>query len=559
MSLPWHIPLEGLSKSKGKGDGVQPTALKHYSNLCVHDNPCEELQMGLMCDIGMHNKEPVMIQRLIAAGMTIARLAIRDLEPEVCSQLVQSVREAVYSYSVDLKFIYPLAVVVDIQNPQIVTGELKGGPDATVELLENEIIRLTTGTGWSRCGTAERLYVGWENLTKLHQGDLIFIDSLTPGIVTLVVSEVGEISVECVVSTGGTIGSKMTVRLSQVPLEVDSVPSSACSDGLQQSLQHIEGQIAWAVGSDVDALLIANVQTAQDIRHVRSILTSKGKENVLTLASIDTVLGIDNIQDIIDEANGIYLDRTLLSTDLPVEKVFIAQKLIMAKCMEKGKPCICKAVINEQVPTLCMTDIANLVLDGADVLSFEFYFDSSVKKLAPSYEPLRMAEQCLIAAGIVCRQAERILWQPQMYGNLELTQTPLEEPTKAICISAVELAMRSRASVIICLTNSGRTAKLLAQVRPTRPVVAVTRLCHTARQLRFWRGVRSLHYFDEPSKDWSKEIDCRIQSAVDYCKIKRILRTGDAYIVLNGSRRGVGYCDSVRLLYASSLDVVPVT
>ncbi|XP_053606685.1 pyruvate kinase-like [Plodia interpunctella] len=564
MSLPWHIPLEAAAIYKAKPPPAASSLLQHYCNMKLHDNPCEELQTGLMCDIGTSNRDPATIQRLIASGMTVARLNMRDLEPDACAQLIQSIRQAVYNYSAELEYIYPLALLVDVRGPDIVTGDLKGGPHSAVELIEYGTIRLTTDTSWRESGTADCLYVGYDHLTELKTNDIVYIDSLTPGKIKLTVLEVGDDSIECTIATGGTIGPKMTVRISQVPHETDvrskqddSLQSFSCSDSSQQSFEHMEQQIAWAVASDIDGVLVPNAQSAYDIRQVRSILSEKGK-HILVFACIDSVLGFDSIEEILTEADGIYIDRGVLSTDLPVEKIFIAQKIILAKCNEMGKPCIIKAVINEQIPTLCVTDIANLVLDGADVLCLELHYDSPLKKFAPTYDAIRMAEHCIAAAAVICRHSERIIWQPRVYGNVELMQSPLQEPTKSVCVGAVELAMRSSAVVIICLTNSGRTAKILSHAKPACPIIAVTRACHTARQLRFWRGVRAIHYFEVAKGNWTSETDARVHTALDYCKAKRILRAGDAYVIVTGSRRGVGYCDSVRLLYASARDTVNV-
>lgn len=564
MSLPWHISLEHAPTLK-RLEAPEPTLIKHYCKLNIHSDPIEEIQTGLMCDIGANNKEPATIQRLIASGMTIARLNLRDQEPDACAQLIQSIRQAVYNYSAELEYIYPLALVVDVRGPDIVTGELKGGPKVTVEIKQNSVLRLTTDTKWRECGTAECIFIGYDHLMELDSGDIIYIDSLTPGKIKLCVSDVEDDTIECKVAVGGVIGSKMIVRISKVPLEIDNVSDAkddskgtiSNSDSSEQPFEHMEEQITWAVACDIDGMFVPNSQHSNDIRQVKDIITDKGK-HVLVFACIDTALGLDNIDEILTEADGIYLDRCVLSTDLPVEKIFIAQKIILSKCNEAGKPCICKAVINEQIPTLCVTDIANLVLDGVDVIAVEQYYDSPLMKITTSYfDSIRMTEHCLAATAVICRHAERIIWQPKIYGNMDLMQSPLEEPTKALCVGAVELAIRSRSVVIICLTNSGRTAKILSHAKPNCPIVAVTRACHTARQLRFWRGVRAMHYFEVPKNNWASEVKSRINAALDYSKAKRILHAGDAYVIVTGSRRGVGYCDSVRLLYASSRDSIP--
>lgn len=564
MALPWHIPLESaISHKINKTAAPQPSLFKHYCNINIHQPPCEELQMGLMCDIGYTNREPATIQRLIAAGMTVARLNIRNMEPDACAQLIQSIRQAVYNYSAELEYVYPLALIVDVKGPDIVTGDLKGGPKSTVDLIQSNSIRLTTDTSWRESGSPDCLYIGYDHLTDLQPNDLIYIDSLTPGMIKLVVTEVGDDSVDCTIAFGGTIGPKMTVRVTQVPREIEPVAKEGSSDSLncnekiQEPFEDMQEQVNWAIGSDIDAVLVPAAETVKDIGVVKELLLEKGK-HILVIACIETVLGYDNLDEILAEADGLYIDRCVLGTDLPLEKIFIAQKTITAKCNEAGKPCIFKAVINEQLPTLCVTDIANLVLDGVDVIALELHYASPSSKSPRSHDSVRMAEHCLSAASLICRQAERIIWQPYVYGNTELMQSTFDEPTKAISINAVELAMRARANVIICLTNSGRTAKLIAHARPHCPIIAVTRACHTARQLRFWRGVRSVHYFEVAKSNWTAEVEARVSAALDYCKAKRLLRAGDAYVLVTGSRRGVGYCDSVRLLYASSRNTILV-
>lgn len=560
MALPWHIPLECTPMFKEKPKEPEPSLLKHYCKMNIKDNPIDDLKTGLMCDIVSANRDSDAIKRLIAAGMTIARVVLRDITPDDFSQLIQSIRQGVFKYSTELEYVYPLAILVEIKGPDIITGNLKG-PKKVVEVMQNQTMRLTNDINWLNSGNSECVYVNCDYLTEVTPGDYVFIDSFTPRNIKLVVCDVGEDSVECEVIYGGIFGAKMPVRFVNIPQETGysskvkvraDDEEALCDYKKEPSFETIEEQIACAIASDVDCFLVPNVQICDDIRRIKKFLIHKGK-HIFLFACIESALGVDNIDKIIDETDGIFFDRNMLSTDLPVERVFIAQKLIVSKCNLIGKPCICKAVLNEQIPTLCVTDIANLILDGADVLSLEMHYNTPLKKWSSSiFDPLKMAEQCLAAASVICRQAERIIWQPTIFNNKELIQSLLEEPTKAICVSAVELAIRSRAAVIICLTMSGRTAMILSQVRPSCPIVAVTRECHTARQLRFWRGIRAMHYFELPKSDYLLEVESRIHAGLDYCKAKNILRCGDPYVILTTSQKGLDDCDSVRLLYASN-------
>ncbi|XP_041968703.1 pyruvate kinase-like [Aricia agestis] len=554
MALPWHIPLSALPQDLNVEKGN--SFCDHYSRIDIHQNPRNELQTGMMCEIGECNRDPSTIQRLIASGMTVARLNLKDHEPDACSQLIQSIRQAVINYSIELDYVYPLALIVDVKGPDIVTGNLKGGPKNIIELIVNESIKLTTDSSWQDCGTVECLFIDYNHLTDLQCGDGIYIDSLRSGQIKLAITDIGEDSVNCTVTKGGIIGSKMTARIYKVPNEVESHKRISSTESLcnnhtpSQSFDNIKAQINWAVSADIDAIIVPNVKEIEDMRCVRDVLSDNGK-HILVYASIDSLTGYDNFDTILLEADGVYVDRFVLCNDLPVEKIFIAQKVILAKCNNIGKPCIFKAVINEQVPTLCVTDIANLILDGADVLSFELHYDFPLKKHVSSFNDIRIAEHCLTAACVICKNAERV---SEPLGKLKSGANNLGGPAKLIGLSAVDLAAYSKASAIICLTSSGRTAKIISHLRPNCVIVAITRACHTARQLRFWKGVQPLHYYEAPKPSWAMEVESRISAALDYCKSKRILCAGDPYVLVTGSRRGAGYCDSIKLLYASAKD-----
>lgn len=559
MSLPWHIPLENAPKYKCPP--YFTTSRKHYSNLDLNKPPCVEIQTGLMCDIGCMNKDPKSIQRLIAAGMTIARVNVKEMDPELSHQLIQSIRTAVYNYSIELNYIYPLAVLADVRGPSIATGNLKTGAGTTVELVEYSAIKLTQDPEWLECGTADCLYVGWDNLTDLQKDDMVYIDSLNATKIKLTVDEVGQNFLDCIVVIGGVIGNKMPVRLTHVPIDIrkaESDGSIVCDsedDGPASKLDLIEQQLGWAMGSDVDGILLANTQGVVDIKDIKQSLREKNKQ-MLVIAGIETAVAINNIDEIIYEADGIFFDRCNIVSEIPLEKIFVAQKMIVAKCNQVGKPTICHAVINELIPNLSVFDIANLVLDGCDVLYLEMDYNSPESGNNTDYDPIRMAEHCIAASGVICRQAESIEWRPYTYGNMDLMTRKLKNPLQVVCVNAVELAARAQAVIIVCLTNSGRTAKNLSFARPSCPILAITRVCHTARSLRFWRGVRSLHYFADPKSTHMGEVEARIYASLTYCKLKELMKAGDPYVVVFGSRKDVGYCDSVKLLYAANKDTV---
>jgi pyruvate kinase len=275
-----------------------------------------------------------------------------------------------------------------------------------------------------------------------------------------------------------------------------------------------------------------------------------------------------------------------MGIEIPAQKVFVAQKMMIAKCNQVGKPVICATQMLESMtknprPTRAeVSDVANAVLDNADCIMLS-------GETAKGKYPL----QCIQLMHETAREAEACLFHRELFENLRYFTKPPLDQMQSTAIAAVEAAFRSYASLIVVLTHSGRSAHLIAQYRPRAVIMTVTRSLKTARQIHLYRGCCPVYVPNArktnvqvsppvqgddkganapPSNpeevlfkqhhisasqalamsDWLLDVDARVIDAIELGKKRGFVATGDAVIVVTGWRPGYGTTNTLRIIYA---------
>lgn len=287
----------------------------------------------------------------------------------------------------------------------------------------------------------------------------------------------------------------------------------------------------WGVKHGVDFIAASFVRKGADLDFIRSVLGADGSK-IKIISKIENQEGLQNYDEILQKTDGIMVARGDLGMEIPIEKVFVAQKMMISKANLAGKPVVTatqmlESMITNPRPTRAeCADVANAVLDGSDCVMLS---GETANGDYPKEAVLMMRNTCL--------NAESVLDYFNLYDDIihklnkmGLTTTPQE----SIASSAVKTARDVGASVIIVLTETGNTARLLAKYRSSMPIVALTKDIRVARQIHGY--MKNCESYVIPSM---RDPEAVIETAIASCITRGFCKAGDAVVCVYGSKNDV--------------------
>jgi pyruvate kinase len=426
----------------------------------------------IVATIGPASDTTEIIERLIRAGMGIARLNFSHGAFEGHAATIRRIREAERATG------RRVAIMADLPGPKMRIGAIQ--PDPT-ELQAGQPFVLTTGEA---DGSGGRVTVSFEHLARaVKTGDLLYLND---GLVQLRVKRIDGPDVHCTVEVGGELRSRKGLNLPGISL------------GIRAFTTHDRACLAFALAEGVDAVSQSFVETAADLADVRAAAADCGRMPFV-IAKIERAGALRHADEILAAADGIMIARGDLGVEVPLEDIAVTQKDLIARANRAGKPVITatqmlESMVTSRLPTRAeATDVANAILDGTDAVML------SAESAMGRYPEEAVATLARIAAA-----AERHRNRWRTHGGW--TGWPEHAVTDAAdAISA--LTERALATVpvaaVVVPSDTGGTARMIARQKPPVWVVAPAPDRSTGQGLQFSAGVFPVeHPADEP--DWGR-------------------------------------------------------
>ncbi|WP_324715576.1 pyruvate kinase [Carboxydochorda subterranea] len=416
----------------------------------------------LVCTIGPASEDETVVTAMLDAGMDVARLNLSHGTLDEHARRLERLRR------LSAQRLRPLAVMLDIQGPKIRLGEFEA--PRTLRKGERLVLQgVETPSSPADPGAIPVVYPGLAR--SVRPGGLIYLDD---GVVRLTVEAVEGERVTCVAQTSGSLRSRKGVALPGVRVDLPALTET--------DRRHLE----WAAEMGVDMVAASFVRRGAHVEAVREALAKAGAEHVPVIAKIESAEGLDNLDEIVAAADGVMVARGDLGVDISLEEVPVAQKAIIRRCNAAGKPVITatqmlESMVHSPTPTRAeVTDVANAILDGTDavMLSGETAVgEYPVEAVGMLHRIALSAEQALDDHKAVVAPGATVA--PERPGKV----------ARAISRAACHIAAEVGATAILCSTQSGATARMVASFRPRAPIIAATPRPEVARQLAVVWGV----------------------------------------------------------------------
>ncbi|CAG5124436.1 unnamed protein product [Candidula unifasciata] len=513
-----------IKRNFRQGLNLTQSHLQQICELNVDSKHPTYRMTNIICTIGPACDSTAILCELIEKGMNICRFNLAHVDHSYHLSALHNLRDAISKSK--HKVHSQVATAVDICGPAVRIGKFRKDITQPFFLKKGEKCILTSDESYAPSCEREIIYASKSFINKAEINSHIYIED---GPLCLMIQEKDGTSLRCLVTQEGEINSYSHCH----------VPRTLPSDSVELTDKDKE-DIDFCIQHKMDMVFVSWVWCPEIIIKIREHL-GEAASNVKIIAKIENYEGVKRIDEILAVADGILVGRGDLGIDVPPEKVVLAQKMIIGRANMAGKPVICAAqmldsMVNNPRPTRAeASDVANAILDGADCVMLS-------KETAIGKFPVKAVE----TLASICKEAENALYHARLFQDLQsVTPIPTDSAHSA-SIAAVEAAFRCRASAIVVVTNSGRSATMIARYRPHCVIIAVTRSHHTAQYLNLYRGIFAVLYTDTTSVEWYADVDTRIDHALNIAKGQGYVKAKDIVILVTGYQTGPGCTNTVR-------------
>jgi pyruvate kinase len=467
-----------------------------------------EKRTKIVATTGPACSNPATIKELIREGVDVFRLNFSHKTYDEANQDVTMIREARKALD------RPAAIMADIKGPAVrlygYTEQiaLKPGAELTIESADSAIIEKLSSK------KPMQVYTNLPDIDRICAigQKAILMDGYFTGKVIRKVSK----GIVVVVDNEGNLRPKAHLTLPGVDYPIPFLSDKDIAD------------IGWAVEQDIDYIALSFVRCATDVEEVRRLVQrtalSQGKNTFIKLiAKIESARGLENIDEIIQTADGIMVARGDMGVEMPIENVPIAQKQIIRKCYLAAKPVITatqmmESMMENPMPTRAeVSDVANACFDStsAAMLSGE----TAIGKY-----PVQVVRMMRTVIEAVEKEFDYLDFHHDVPPEVQNGDIPA-----IMSYNAVSVAYRCDAKALIVLTETGHAARLLSRLRPRMPIYAFLTNERLYHQMAINWGVVPLIHSGKGTR-----LDAVVNEAISICKHKALLKKGDRVVIVAG-------------------------
>lgn len=405
----------------------------------------------IITSLGPSSYHPDVFEQMVLNGANVARINFSHATLEEKKQDVECVKEVRRRTGAHIGILY------DTKGPEFRNGILENDE---ITLIENKTIRIVKN---DIIGNNEQFSVNHPSaIDSLNIGNTILLEN---GLMKLEVISKENDGVTCKIINGGILGNRKSMSVPGVKLDIPFISEQDKED------------IIYACRNDGDFLALSFVSTKEDVLQAKEILKQENREDLKIISKIESMTGIENLEEIIEESDGIMIARGDLGVEVPMTMLPIYQKKIIKACRERGKICIVATEMLESMkksarPTRAeVSDVANAVLDGADAVMLSG--ETTTGKF-PADTVKFMAE--------ICENAENFYNNNFEFKNRIGTTETIAE---SVVASSKVLAVK----VIVASSVSGYSARAISNLKPNCPILATCTTDKVARSLALNYGV----------------------------------------------------------------------
>jgi pyruvate kinase len=454
------------------------------------------------------------------AGLDVARINMSHGQREHHGEVIDRIRRV----AEDLK--KPVAVMIDLSGPKIRTGKIRAGE---VTLEEGSEVRITTD---EIEGDASRFSANYPLLVReVVANDRLLIND---GEIELQVTDTTPTEVIARVIHGGALSSHKGINLPGAHISIPSITEKDVAD------------LRFGISRDVDIVAQSFVRSADDCRRARELISDMGGDAQL-IAKIEKPEAIDDLQNIIDTADGVMVARGDLAVETSTERVPVLQKQIIAAALQAEKRVITatqmlQSMIENPRPTRAeASDVSNAILDGSDAVMLSG--ETAVGRFP--VESILMMDRIIRSTEEMTTPAMNVM-RESLFGRRSGSYG------RAIAEAAVFAAEEIGCRLIVVISRSGHMARRIASLRPRQRIVALTTIEKSYRQMALLWGIEPYLFAGEAS-----EQSTLFEQADRMLLDSRLAERGESVVVMAGRMDDIVISHSMKLHRVG--DLAPVS